>query len=471
MERAKPSRTNFVIEQRLAMIPRREFLATAASLAAQQPARRPNIIIILTDDHGSGDLGCYGATDVKTPHMDSIARDGVRFTNWYSNAAMCAPARAALMTGRHPIRCGVPQNGPELPSSQRTLPAMLKENGYRTALVGKWHLGRVHSHSPQDHGFDSFYGFHAGCVDFYSHRYYWGPPAFPNFHDLYRNREEIFEDGQYLTERITEEAKAVIRASGSQPFFMYLAYNAPHYPMHAPQKYMDRFKGLQEERRTYAAMLAAVDDGIGEIRQLLRERGLECDTIIFFGGDNGATTEVRAGLAGKPATAGLNRGFRGYKFSLFDGGIHVPGLMAWPGRIPAGRVSSQIASHYDLAPTLLAAAGLPAKPEGYFDGVNLWPSISKGEVVNRPPIHWRNGPQQAMRKGQWKLTLNGYDADGSEDGRKPITGDDAVFLANLEQDPGEKVNLRRSFPQIVSQMESEMANWAVTIQRVAPTPD
>jgi arylsulfatase A-like enzyme len=471
MERGGASCGFVVIERQVVMIPRREFLAASAAVAAQTVGRRPNIILILTDDHGSGDLGCYGAEDLQTPHMDSIARDGVRFTNWYSNAAMCAPARAALLTGRHPIRCGVANNGPELPSSQKTLARMLKEHGYRTGLVGKWHLGRVNSHSPQDHGFDSFYGFHAGCVDFYSHRYYWGPPAYPNFHDLYRNREEIFEDGQYLTERITEEAKGFLRSAGTQPFFLYLAYNAPHYPMHAPQKYMNRFKGLPAERRTYAAMLAAVDDGIGEIRALLRERGLERDTILFFGGDNGATTEVRAGLDGKPATAGNNRGFRGYKFSLFDGGTHVPGLMAWPGRIPAGRVSSQVGAHYDLAPTLLAAAGLPAMPEGYFDGVNLWPAISKGEVMTRGPIYWKNGPQEAMRKGQWKLTKNGYDADGGEDGRKPITGEDAVFLANLEQDPGEKVNLRRSFPQIVSQMESEMTDLAVTIQRAAPTPD
>lgn len=452
---------------------RRQFLASSAlasPLAAQQ-ARRPNIIVILTDDHGSGDLSCYGSKRIRTPHMDSIANDGVRFTEWYANAAMCAPSRAGLLTGRHPIRAGVPTNGPELPSSQKTIAALLKPHGYATGAVGKWHLGTANSHSPLDHGFDSFYGFHAGCVDFYSHRYYWGEPKRVNFHDLYRDRTEIFEDGQYLTERLTVEACKFIRARAAQPFFLYLTFNAPHYPMHAPDKYIQRYAELPLEERVYAAMISAVDDGIGAIRALLRELKLDRDTVIVLAADNGATTEPRAGLNGEPATAGYNRGFRGYKFSLFDGGTHVPALMAWPGKIPAGRVTSQIAAHFDLAPTLLAAAGLPAMPADHFDGTNLWPAITKGEVVNRPPLCWQNGPQTAIRKGQWKLTLNGYNADGKPNGRKPLTGEDAVFLANLEQDPGEKTNLRRKFPDEAAALEKELKQWLEEVQKLAPKTD
>lgn len=422
----------------------------------------------MTDDHGAGDLGCFGSKDIRTPHLDAIAASGIRLTNWYSNAAMCAPARAALMTGRHPIRAAVPSNGPQLTKSQRSLATMLKAHGYATALVGKWHLGTAGSNSPLDHGFDSFYGFHSGCVDFYSHRFYWGEPNRPNYHDLYRGRTEIFEDGQYLTERLTAEAKQFIAGAGERPFFLYLAYNAPHYPMHAPQNYMERFKHLPLERQTYAAMISAVDDGIGEIRALLAERSLERDTMVIFVGDNGATTEARAGLAGKPATAGYNRGFRGFKFSLFDGGTHVPALMAWPGHIPAGRVSSRIGAHYDVAPTVLAAAGLATPAEGHFDGVNLWPAIRKGEVMERPPLHWRNGKQLAMRKGQWKLTLNGYDADGTPAGRIPIEGEDLLFLANLEQDPGEKKNLRRQYPELAAALETELKNWLDVVQKSAP---
>jgi arylsulfatase A-like enzyme len=327
------------------------------------------------------------------------------------------------------------------------------------------------SNGPLDHGFDSFYGFHAGCVDFYSHRFYWGEPRRVNFHDLYRDRQEIWEDGQYLTTRLTAEAKNFIGASSSQPFFLYLAYNAPHYPMHAPREYVDRFQHLPLERRIYAAMIAAVDDGIGEIRALLRERNLDRDTIIVFAGDNGATTEPRAGLNGQPATAGHNRGFRGFKFSLFDGGTHVPALLTWPGHTPRNHVTSQLAAHYDLAPTLLAAAGLPPQPDGFFDGVNLWPAISSGTVVNRPPLHWYNQPQLAIRRGQWKLTLNGYEAGRSPNPRQPLTGEDAVFLANLEQDPGESRNLRSQFPALAAELEAELRAWLAAAQKSAPKSD
>src|SRR4051794_14373819 len=262
------------------MLSRRDLLAgTAATVPGtafqlQQSGAsangKPNILVIAADDLGCTDLGCYGASDLKTPNLDALAASGVQWTNWYSNAPVCAPARGSIMTGRYPQRHGVVQNGRELdPSKQKTLAALLKPSGYATALIGKWHLGRSPETVPNAHGFDYFYGFHSGCVDFFSHRYYWGEPNQVNYHDLWRNRTEIFEDGEYLTERITAETVNFIRENRARPFFGYIAYNAPHYPMHAPAKYIERFRNLAPERRMYAAMISAVDDGIGTIRSTL----------------------------------------------------------------------------------------------------------------------------------------------------------------------------------------------------------
>src|SRR4051794_12510547 len=295
------------------MLSRRDLLAgTAATVPGtafqlQQSGAsangKPNILVIAADDLGCTDLGCYGASDLKTPNLDALAASGVQWTNWYSNAPVCAPARGSIMTGRYPQRHGVVQNGRELdPSKQKTLAALLKPNGYATALIGKWHLGRSPETVPNARGFDYFYGFHSGCVDFYSHRYYWGEPRSVNCHDLWRNREEVFEDGQYLTERIAQESSQFIEAHRAQPFFLYAAFNAVHYPMHVPRSYLSRFSGLGRERQMYAAMLAAADDGVGQILRSLNRIGQRENTLIYVLGDNGATTEPRAGLNQQPAT-------------------------------------------------------------------------------------------------------------------------------------------------------------------------
>jgi arylsulfatase A-like enzyme len=448
-------------------ITRRGFLgsSSAAFLKAQSRVERPNIIVILTDDHGAHDLGCQGATDLKTPNIDAIAASGIRFTNWYSNAPMCAPARAALLTGMYPQNAGVPDNGGRLPYDSQTLATLLKNAGYKTGLTGKWHLGDRTGSAPNALGFDSFFGFHAGCVDFYSHRYYWGEPRRINFHDLWKNRTEIFEDGQYLTERITAEAQEFIQSSRSQPFFLYAAYNAPHYPMHAPRKYVERFPGLEPERQMYAAMISAVDDGVGEIRSLLSRLGIAENTIIFFGSDNGATREPRAGLNQQTATAGRNTPYRGYKFSLFDGGMHVPGLLSWPSMIRRPRVSAQIGSHMDLVPTMLSAAG--ASVPGGLDGVNLLDAIREPRIVDRPPLFWSSWGQLAVRRGDWKLVKNGVLAETGAH-RRPLVGDDALFLSNLESDPGESKNLRRRHPDLAQELEAAAEAWLKTIPAPAP---
>src|SRR4051812_36909155 len=271
--------------------------------AAAATSDKPNVVIILFDDLGVHDQGYLGATDLKTPNIDRLAAGGTVCRNWYSNAPVCAPARSALMTGRCPLRAGVATNGTPLRPSEITLASALKNAGYATALTGKWHLGSTPETVPNAHGFDYFYGFHEGCVDYFSHRYYWGEPRVANFHDLWRNRDEIFEDGQYLTERIGQEASNFIsRTPRETPIFLYTALNAVHYPMHAPAKYLSRFPSLKPERQMYAAMLSAADDAIGEILATLERTDRRDNTLVFVLGDNGATTERRAGLHNNLAT-------------------------------------------------------------------------------------------------------------------------------------------------------------------------
>ncbi len=446
------------------MLTRRQVLAAPGLLRAAT-SERPNFIVFLSDDHGYHDLGCQGAADLKTPNLDALAASGARFTNWYSNAPMCAPARAALLTGRYPIRAGVPQNGPALPRSERTIAALLKPLGYATALIGKWHLGSTPETAPNAHGFDYFFGFHSGCIDYYSHRFYWGEPKIVNYHDLWRNGAEIFEDGRYMTELITREALDFISGNRSRPWFLYVAYNAPHYPMHAPERYVARFPDLDPERRMYAAMLAAVDDSVGEIMGLIRKLGLRENTMVFFSSDNGATAEPRAGWNQQPARGGSNRPFRGWKFSLFDGGMHVPAIVSWPGRIRGGQVIGEMASHLDLMPTILKAAGAPLPEDRTIDGRDILPVAAARARSPHDALFWSSGGQLAVRRGRWKLVKDGYLADGTPEGRRKFEGEDALFLSDLDEDPGETRNLRRQHPSLVDELLTLAQRWMQEVQR------
>jgi arylsulfatase A-like enzyme len=444
------------------MLSRRQFAAAAGAAAmARAQNRRPNFVIFLADDLGCHDLGCWGAQDLQTPNIDAIAASGARFTNWYAAAPVCAPSRAALMTGRYPIRAGVPDNGPPLAASETTIASALKPAGYATALVGKWHLGATPENDPNAHGFDRFYGFHSGCIDYFSHRYYWGEPRTVNYHDLWRDRTEIFEDGQYTTELFAREAVRFIRERQRDPFFLYMPFNAPHYPMHAPARYLARFPKLEPERRTYAAMISALDDAVGQVMATVRELGLAENTLVFFSADNGATREARAGLNQKPATAGNNAPFRGYKFSAFDGGMHVPMAMSWPGVIPKGQVLRQIGSHLDVLPTIVKAAGAPAKRT--IDGADALPIAASGAKSSHEAIYWSQAGQLAVRRGPWKLVKNGRTYDGTPDGNKPLTGDDALFLSNLEEDPGESKNLRHVDARVADELETMAEAWLKSV--------
>jgi arylsulfatase A-like enzyme len=444
------------------MISRRGFLLSAA---AQR--RQPNFIVIYTDDQGIGDLGCYGARDLKTPHMDRLAARGVRFTNWYSNSPVCSPSRCALMTGQYPWRHGImnflpaqaTHDVPGLKPGAVTLPGELRKVGYRTAAVGKWHLGSAPESRPLQQGFDEHFGFYSGWGDYYSHRYYNMSRTAPEhiFHDLWRNGEEVFEDPAYSTELFTREAKAFIeRQKKDQPFFLYLAHGAPHYPMIAPKKYMDRFPAsMDPDRRLHAAMLAAVDDGIGEILDLLKRRGLDRDTVIFFQSDNGSTSEGRSDSKGRPYRGGSNAPFRGYKGGLFEGGIRMPALMSWPGVIPAGKVLDSPGQTMDIMPTFLHWAGAAAPPK--VDGFNVAPMISESAPSPHAELFLEYQGQTAMRRGEWKFML----------GPKEGLGENAVaakWLSNLKEDAGEKRNWLEQAPTVAAEMEARLNEWSKPVR-------
>lgn len=432
------------------------FLAAAArssiGTAAGQPgAMPPSFIIFCTDDQGIGDLGVYGAADIPTPNLDALAASGVRFTNWYSASPVCSPSRAALLTGRYPARTGVERilpsarNTSGLFRSEVTIAKALQGIGYRTGVFGKWHLGSSSESRPNAQGFDEFYGFHAGCIDYYSHIMYWEQPA---QHDLWHNDSEVWENGTYFTDIITRESLRFLSENRSRPFFLYVAYNAPHYPLHAPREYMERFAHLERHRQLQAAMVATVDDSVGRILTQLRKLGLTENTMVFFQSDNGATIEKRELLdgSGEFFHGGSNAPYRGFKGGLYEGGIRMPAVLSWPGSLPAGRVVNGIGCAIDVLPTFLAAAGAKPPAGKVIDGKNVLP-MARGEAPSpHESLFWKYGTQVALRRGSWKVILKGKESF-EENAHLP-----AIFLANLEKDPNEMRNLAAEQPEILQQM-------------------
>lgn len=427
---------------------------------------QPNIIFIMTDDQGYGDLSCMGATDFVTPNIDRLAASGARFSAMYANSPVCSPSRASLLTGRYPGHAGVRailaghRRASGLTSKTPTAAAALKKKGYATGLTGKWHLGLKPECRPNANGFDHFSGFLAGCIDYYSHIFYWGMAdgRTDPTHDLWENDREVYANGEYMTERITSKAVEFVRQKKDQPFFLYVAYNAPHYPMHAPEKYMDRFAHLPWDRRVMAAMLAAVDDGVGDIRDELTRQGLLENTLIYYQSDNGPSRETRNWLDGTEdpyygGTAGI---FTGHKFSLFEGGIRVPAMISWPGRIPAGQVIDAPCAAMDMLPTALAAAGAP--PLSGLDGISLLPHLMDGAALPERDLYWEMEGQTAIRRRNMKLVLNGQLVEG-ETPRAP------VFLADLSKDPGEKHNLAQEMPELAAQMEKAALDWRAALEK------
>ena len=421
---------------------------------------KPNVIIIMTDDQGYGDLSCMGAEDFVTPNIDALAENGIRFSSMYSGSPVCSPSRACLLTGRYPGNAGVRAilaghrraSGltPEVP----TIAAALKKLGYKTGISGKWHLGLKDECRPNANGFDEFSGFLAGCVDYYSHIFYWGMAdgnTNPT-HDLWENNDEVYDNGSYMTERITDKSIDFIRRHKDEPFMLYVAYNAPHYPMHAPEKYMQRFAHLPWDRQVMAAMISAVDDGVGEIKNELVRQGIADNTIIYFQSDNGPSRESRNWLDGRPdlyygGTSGI---FKGHKFSLFEGGIRIPAVLSWPQKISQKVVDTpHIAA--DIFPTILEACG--GKACDYeLDGKSLIPLIEGSDDAQHEYLFWEMEGQTAVRKGKYKLVINGRLEEFSE-------VQDEYFLSDLENDPGEKINLANELPELCEQLKNNALSW------------
>jgi len=427
---------------------------------------QPNFIVFLTDDQGYGDLSCMGATDFCTPHLDDLAASGARCTNWYANSPVCSPSRAALLTGRYPGHAGVRailaghRTATGLPPHVPTLPRALKALGYQTAIFGKWHLGVSEGYRPHNHGFDQWFGFLSGCEDYYSHIFYHGGDGKNPVHDLWENNREIYDNGRYLTEIITERSVAYLRTATrhEDPFFLYVPFNAPHYPMHAPQQYMDRFSDLPPDRRIMAAMISAVDDGVGAILAELERQGQRENTCIFFQSDNGPSRETRNWLDGRedPYYGGTTGKLKGHKYSLFEGGIRVPGIISWPARIPAGQVIDAPLAAMDIFPTFFNAAGGDATAYD-LDGMDILPVITDGQQTPHTDIFWEMGDQTAVRHGAWKLVLNGHLVEG-------VPADDAVHLANVVEDMAEARNVREAYPDVTAELTATAQAWRADLE-------
>lgn len=427
---------------------------------------RPNILLILSDDQGYADLSCLGTPGVSTPNLDQLAADGIRMTDWYANSPICAPSRVALLTGLYPINAGMNVNimtrkhNTGLPLEVPTIADALKELGYHTSIFGKWHLGARPDYWPTERGFDHWFGMKGGAVDFYSHiLYYEEAPGIPPIHDLYENGVEVWENGTYFTDLITDRAVTYFNnladSGDNKPFFSFLAYTDPHYPMHAPEELVEQFKHLSPARRMMAAKIKALDDSIGVIFEALKKNGQFDNTLILFMSDNGPSREVRNWFD-ETATlypGGKTGGFKGHKKSLFEGGIRVPGIVSWPGRIPKGKVSSEIGMAMDVFPTFLAAAS--GDLERYdLDGKNLLPMFMHGEPSPHrgEPVFWEFRGQYGVRKGNFKLVVNGVDFEGTSPA-------DQIHLANLSEPQLDRVNLKAENPEITEELKALADAW------------
>ena len=434
-------------------------LASCRTTRVTSPAtggQRPNVIVILTDDQGTLDVGAYGASDLHTPAMDRLAASGVRFTQFYAGAPVCSPSRAALLTGKSPQAAGVPGNvAPSvnsptgLPSKEVTLAEHFRDAGYRTALVGKWHLGHAPEKLPSAQGFEHWFGHLVGCIDNRSHFFYWNGP---NRHDLWRNGERIQRDGEYFPDLMFEEARDFLQADDGRPFFLYFAANAPHYPYQGDQEWLDHYReeGVPYPRDLYAGFLSSLDARLGALLDELDRLGQTENTIVVFQSDHGHSTEVRAHNGG-----GFAGPYRGAKFSLFEGGVRVPAMISWPGKLPAGQVRGAMASSMDWLPTLLELCDLP--PAADIDGVSLAALLRDADTpAPERPLHWQTGERWAVREGNWKLLHRPRDTSIP---RSEPQLDVESFLVDLTQDPGERTNIAADHPDVVARLRSRHEAW------------
>lgn len=415
---------------------------------------KPNVLFIYTDDQGIGDLGCYGGDDIITPHTDALAERGVRFRQMYAPSSICSPSRAGLLTGCYPHRVGVPNNissqpgARGMPSEHTTMGDAFRAAGYATAHIGKWHLGYSDDTMPNAQGFDHSFGHMGGCIDNYSHYFYWEGP---NRHDLRRNGKEVFYDGHYFPDLMVHEAATFMTDHRDRPFFIYFAVNTPHYPYQPEEKWLTRYRdaGVPYPRDLYGAFVSSQDECIGRLMAHLDALGLRDNTIVVFQSDHGPSTEDRAHQGG--GSAGI---YRGAKFSLFEGGIRVPAIISWPGTLPNNTIREQMAHAVDWLPTLSALCGIELL-DNAIDGKDITAILNSPDASSpHNVLYWRVGAQRAVREGDWKLILNPH-IHG-----QPLSEADNPFLANLAKDPAERVNFAGDFPEIVTRLtDFADAHW------------
>lgn len=430
----------------------------SSSLAAD----RPNILLIFTDDQGINDVGCYGS-EIPTPNIDRLASEGMKFEQWYSASSICTPSRFGLLTGQNPSRSkdqllsalmfmADEHKETGIQQGETTIAETLRESGYYTALIGKWHLGHGGKDLlPTRHGFNSFIGHTGGCIDFFTMTY-------GNIPDWYHQEVHVSENG-YATELITDEAISYLedRESEDEPFFLYLAYNAPHYgkgwspsnqtPINIMQPQAEdlrRVSGIEDKvRREFAAMTVSLDDGVGKVIEALDANGLSEDTLVIFLTDHG----------GDPVYGGSNLPYRGDKATLFEGGLRVPCIMRWPGKIEAGSTSDVVCSSLDLFPTFCSLAGI-ASNDLRLDGRNLSSVVIEGTGWSDRMLFWELGVHAELERNPWSAVRSG-------DWKYLQTPDDREFLFNVAKDPYEKRNLMLIEPERFKDLRALRDNLSI----------
>jgi arylsulfatase A-like enzyme len=432
----------------LTRVTRRRFLGataagalTASARAGFAQAQRPNVLFILADDLGYGDLGCYGRPDYKTPALDGLAAQGIRFTSAYAAAPVCTPTRCAFVTGRYPQRLEVGLHEPlkflasdrdkGLPPDQPTLASLLKANGYDTALIGKWHLGWKPEFRPNRHGYDEFFGILSGAADYFTHRA-------ANGADLWENLAPVERLG-YLTDLLSDRAAAFVSRPRTKPFYLSLHYTAPHSPWEGPEDeaigHASHGPGPMADGgslRIFASMVKSMDAGIGRVLAALEKAGLERNTLVIFTSDNGGERYS------------YNWPFSFQKGNLWEGGIRVPAIVRWTGAIDAGRTTDQAAITMDWTATILAVAGASADPAHPLDGEDVMPACKGTRPVWDRTLFWRNQVHDAARVGKWKYLKEG--------------GNEHLFDVTL--DPGEKNDLRAPRAEVFERLRAQYAAWS-----------